>query len=96
MQFPRVFAHNRRMSQFIKIYVCVAVEFSAEGKMKPLYIEWENGRRYYVDRVGEVKYAPAHVGAEIPVRFACEISGFKRYLYYEDTLKKWFVEKEIN
>lgn len=79
----------------IKVYVCVAVEFSTEGKMKPLYIEWENGTKYYIDRVGEVKYAPANVGAEIPVRFACEINGYKRYLYYEDSLKKWFVEKEI-
>lgn len=79
----------------LKIYVCVAVEFSVDGRMKPLYVEWENGTRYYIDRVYDIKYAPAAVGAEIPVRFTCEISGYTKYLYYEDTLKKWFVEKEV-
>lgn len=82
--------------EYIKVYVLTVVEFSADGKMKPLYIEWENGQKYYIDKVYAIKYSPANVGAELPVRYDCDFSGRRRYLYYEDSLKRWFIEQPVS
>ena len=34
-----------------KVYVDTVVEFSDEGEIRPLSIEWEDGRKYQITRV---------------------------------------------
>ena len=34
------------MTQFIKVYVAVILRVDEDGRMKPLAIEWEDGRRF--------------------------------------------------
>lgn len=79
--------------KYSKIYVTTVVEFTPNGQIIPRHIVWSDGRKYSVDKIYSVKYAPANVGAEIPERYDCDFSGRRRFLYYEDSLKKWFVEK---
>ena len=40
-----------------KIYVAVGVRFDREGRMTPLWIEWEDGRTYSIDAVRDVRRA---------------------------------------
>lgn len=82
--------------RIIKIYITVGAEFSPDGNIKPTYLIWQDGRKFEIDKVGEVRYASARVGAELPIRFTCEICGAVKYLYYEETLRKWFVERELS
>ena len=40
-----------------KVYVSTAAEFSADGFLRPLWIIWEDGRRFDIDRVVHVERA---------------------------------------
>ena len=78
--------------EYRKIYVETDVRFSREGRMFPLSLVWEDGRRFYIDKVKSVDHAAARVGAMLPIRYTCAIEGAEKYIYFEPTEKRWFVE----
>ena len=43
----------------VKVYVGVDVAFDDSGRMRPRVIHWEDGSRYKIDRVLDVRPAPA-------------------------------------
>ena len=51
-------AHNRLMAQFVKVYVAVVLRVDSDGRMKPLAIEWEDGRQYDITKVIDKCSAP--------------------------------------
>lgn len=75
------------------MYVEVVAKFPAGGGMRPLYIVWEDGRKYEIDRVKSVGRAPARVSSILPVRYTCVFGGRERCLYFEEAEKRWFVER---
>lgn len=79
--------------EYEKISVEVIVRFRASGGMRPLYIVWEDGKRYAIDRVNFAERAPAHVSAVLPMRYTCMIGGKEKYLYFESERECWFVER---
>ena len=87
-------AHNRLMAQFVKVYVAVVLRVDSDGRMKPLAIEWEDGRHYDITRViDKCSAPPRHVGSSPTVRYVVDIAGNRRELYKEGN--RWFVEKLI-
>jgi len=84
----------------VKVYIKVSVVFDEDGQMLPRAFEWEDGRKYKIDRV--LKKRPAHadkVGGQGD-RYTVLIGGRERYLFFEpsyngDNLGRWFVEKEV-
>lgn len=88
--------------QALKVYVEVFAVFDEEGRMLPRWITWEDGRRYRIDRVGEVKQAAAMRCGGQGDRFTVYIGGRPSYLYFErsarptgNRLGKWFVERKV-
>ncbi len=81
--------------RYVKVYVETVVRFVPAGGMRPMYIVWEDGARYDVDRVRFVERAPARVGSVLPVRYTCVMGGQERYLYFEPDGERWFVEKPV-
>ncbi len=81
--------------EYEKIYVSVAVRFPQEGGMRPLYIEWENGRRFSIGRIKFIEHASARVGSVLPVRYTCVIAGKEKFLYFEPEEQRWFVESPV-
>ena len=41
----------------MKQYISVTATFDRDGNILPLYINWEDGRRFEIDRVTDVRYA---------------------------------------
>lgn len=79
-----------------KIYVAMFLYVSIDGKMKPVEIEWGNGRRLLITKILDVQQAPPrHVGSSITVRYNVIIEGKPRELYFEKFENKWFVEKLV-
>ncbi len=78
--------------QLRKVCVEVTANFSREGVVRPLSLVWEDGRTLFVDKVKAVERAPARVSALLPVRYTCVILGKERWLYYEPSRQRWFVE----
>ncbi len=74
-----------------RTYVDVTAKFDALGNVTPLEVEWEDGRRFEVDRILDVRPAASlKVGGQ-GLRFTCRILGRETYLFLEDN-NRWFVE----
>ncbi len=82
--------------EYRKICVEVAARFEKEGGLRPLWLVWEDGRRFEVERVKFIERAPSHVGAIFPVRYTCIIEGRGRELYFEPEAMRWFVEVPVS
>lgn len=74
----------------MKKYVAVECRFDEAGKVCPLTVLWDDGRRFSVDRVRDVRRAASLKAGGAGIRYTCEISGHETYLYFEDP--RWFVD----
>lgn len=77
------------MEEREKKYVPVVVRFDQTGKMRPLMIEFEEGQRYPVDRIVDVRRAACQSVGGIGDRYTCRIKGQESYLWFEKG--RWFV-----
>ena len=85
-----------------KVYVDTVVEFSDEGEIRPLSIEWEDGRKYEIDKVTDVRPAPAMKAGGQGDRYTIWVNGQQSYLFFERyatvtgcNLGRWFVERRV-
>lgn len=78
------------MSMVHRVYVRVIVEYDEEGGVHPLEIYWEDGRKFRVERVLDVRRAAATKAGGQGTRYTCRILGRETYLF-EDR-GRWFVE----
>ena len=73
-----------------KIFVKVTAEHDIDGKTKPLALTWTNGKQYGIDRVTDVRQAPALKGGGLGMRYSCRIMGKEVYLFEDEG--RWFLE----
>ncbi len=83
-----------------KVYVEVLSVTTPEGRMIPRALVWEDGTRYKIDRVTDVKQAPAIKAGGQGDRYTIWIDGKQSYLFFErngsssgDSIGRWFVER---
>jgi hypothetical protein len=75
-----------------KQYVAVAAEFSTDGRMRPMWIRWTDGRKYEIDRISDCRRAASLRAGGAGLRYTCRIQGQTRFLFYEENYR-WFVTK---
>ena len=82
------------------MYVAVKVDFRDDGIMLPREITWEDGTKYEVDRVLDIRQAPAMKAGGQGDRYTVKIRGQQSYLFFERNTQKygnnigrWFVER---
>lgn len=73
-----------------KVYVAVNADFTPEGTIMPLSFVWDDGRRFTVDRVLDMRPAASLKAGGQGLRYTCRISGKQSYLFYENG--RWFME----
>ena len=85
-----------------KVYVSVTVDFSPEGVMLPRMIVWEDGMKYDVDRVIDIRPAYAAKAGGQGDRYTIQVNGQRTYLYFErstnlggNVIGRWFVERKV-
>ncbi len=88
------------MEQAAKVYVSVEVKFREDGVMLPTVITWEDGTRYEIDRVTDIRQAAARKSGGQGDRYTVRIGGRSGYLYFErssclsgNLVGRWFVER---
>lgn len=59
----------------IKVYVPVEVAFDVSGQMLPRLIHWEDGKTYEVDRVLDIRSAPAARAGGQGDRYTIRMNG---------------------
>jgi hypothetical protein len=72
-----------------KRYVDVLTLINKEGEMVPLIIVWDDGVKYKIDKVMEIKKAVSTVGGS-GILYKCRIQGQERSLFFEKN--RWFIE----
>jgi len=75
-----------------KVYVDVIVIFHADGSIRPMIITWEDGRKYKIDKIIDVRRAASLKAGGIGIRYTCIIQGHQTYLFLEKT--RWWVERK--
>lgn len=73
-----------------QVRVKVLAEYDEDGHIRPCSLTWEDGRRYTIDRVLDVRPAVALKVGGAGMRYTCRILGREVYLF-EDR-GKWFME----
>ena len=76
----------------MKQYVSVTATFDRDGNILPLYINWEDGRRFEIDGVTDVRYAASLKAGGAGIRYTCRIRNHEKYLFLEEN--RWFIEGE--
>ena len=84
----------------IKVYVGVEADFGSDGVMMPRAIIWEDGTRYEVDRVLDIRPAPALKAGGQGDRYSVRINNHPTYIFFErstnltgNVIGRWFVER---
>lgn len=74
-----------------KVFVEVIVKYKKDGKKIPLSITWENGEKYIIDKVTDIRKAVSLKVGGRGIRYRCRICSKETYLWLEDD-GRWFVE----
>jgi hypothetical protein len=84
----------------IKVYVPVRASFDSDGRLIPTEITWEDGRKYPIDRVTDIRQAAAMRSGGQGDRYTIWVGGQQSYLFFERSAKtsgnnigRWFVER---
>lgn len=84
-----------------KVYVAVKADFNENGIMLPREITWEDGSRYPIDRVLDIRQAAAMKAGGQGDRYTVRIQGKQSYLFFErnaslsgNNIGRWFVERK--
>ena len=85
----------------LKVYVPVEVQFRSDGVMLPRRITWEDGTKYEIDRVTDIRQAAAMRAGGQGDRYTVLINGKQSYLFFErspdqtgNNIGRWFVERK--
>lgn len=74
----------------MNIYVDVFLRHDMYGKKKPMFIRWNDGRLFIIDKINKV--SPAKSASGMPVtKYDIIICGKHTNLYEDKNLSKWFV-----
>ena len=86
-----------------KVYVAVKADFREDGLMLPKEITWEDGEKYKIDRVTDIRQAAAMKAGGQGDRYTVMIGGHQSYLFFErsanltgNNIGRWFVERKQN
>ena len=89
------------MTKLPKVYVAVRAEFAEDGTMFPREITWEDGEKYEIDRVLDIRQAPALKAGGQGDRYTIMVHGIQSYLFFErsanltgNVIGRWFVERK--
>lgn len=87
----------------IKVYVGVEADFGSDGVMLPRAIIWEDGTRFEVDRVLDIRSAPALKAGGQGDRYRVRINNQPTYIFFErstnltgNVIGRWFVERRVS
>ena len=76
----------------LKVYVGVGAEFTEEGYVRPLWIRWEDGTKYMIDKVRDCRRAASRRAGGVGIRYLCTVRGHDVELFYEEN-NQWFVTR---
>ncbi len=87
------------MNKF-KVYVAVNADFNEDGILIPRSLIWEDGDKYLIDKVSDIRQAAAMKAGGQGDRYTIRVNGKDTYLFFErnanrsgNIIGRWFVER---
>ena len=84
-----------------KVSIPVTADFRDDGSILPRELIWEDGTKYTIDRVIDVRPAAAAKAGGQGDRYTIEVNGHRTYLFFErgtkpsgNNLGRWFLERK--
>ena len=84
----------------VKVYVAVQADFAEDGTLLPRVITWEDGTKYNIDRILDIRQAAAMRAGGQGDRYTIRINGGQSHLFFErssnltgNNIGRWFVER---
>lgn len=84
-------AEMRRDENAYKEYVKVRADFCLDGSVVPLKFRAEEGETMLIDRIVDVRQAPALKAGGQGTRYTCRVGERMIYLFHDRD--RWFVER---
>lgn len=73
-----------------KVFVGVTTDWTPDGTIIPTLIKWEDGRKFVVDRILDVRPAASLKVGGAGIRYTIRVHGKETFLFLEQ--ERWFVE----
>lgn len=84
------------MINYEKVYVSVYLKINLNGIMKPVAVEWTDGKRFEIEKVIDERNAPPkHTGGVLTRKYKVIINGKEKIIYLDKQTNRWFVEKPL-
>ena len=79
-----------------KVYVEVNEDHRPDGTILPRSFVWEDGRRYTIDRVIDVRQAASTKAGGTGLRYTVIVRQREVYMFLEEVrdLRRWFMERK--
>ena len=86
------------METDLKVYVSVIEVRYKDGRLFPLYLVWENGVRYKIDKVLDVRPSASLKAGGAGMRYKIRVRDRETYLFLEEDKAgaKWFMERKCH
>ena len=80
------------MDEREKRYVDVVALTTSDGRVIPMEVRWDDGRRFHIDKVSERRQAHSTKVGGAGMRYTIRVGGSQTHLWYDSYHGKWFVE----
>lgn len=74
-----------------KIELDIIVEHKKDGQAVPKAILWEDGRKFSIDKILDIRRAAATKCGGVGIRYICRVCNKEIKIFDEEG--KWFLEK---
>ena len=73
-----------------KVYIGVLAYHAPDGTTKPLKIVWEDGRKFPIERVLDVRRAASRKIGGQGMRYLVKVAGHEVEIYEDELDHRWF------
>lgn len=74
-----------------KVFVTITAKHDINGLVVPIFLHWEDGRKFEVEKVLDVRMAASLKAGGQGLRYTCRIANKQLYLYCDEG--RWFIER---
>ena len=84
------------MDSDCKVYVDVTEIRQKDGKLIPMSFVWEDGNRYDIDRIIEIRRAASLKAGGTGLRYTVRVRSHDTFMFLEEDrgVGKWFMERK--
>ena len=68
----------------------IIAKMSINGVITPLVLIWDNGIKYQIEKVLDIRKKASLKGGGMGIRYTCQIKNQERYIWLDGYI--WFVE----